>query len=69
MQRHISPAQTALIFCLEPVFAAGYAYFAADEKLTAIAWLGALLILAAMLVAELLPGRIIIDNSRMEAVK
>jgi len=69
MQRHISPAQTALIFCLEPVFAAGYAYFAADEKLTSIAWLGALLILVAMLVAELLPGRIIIENARMETIE
>lgn len=69
MQRHISPAQTALIFCLEPVFAAGYAYLAAGEKLTAIAWLGALLILVAMLVAELLPGRIVIENSPLETVK
>jgi len=69
MQRHISPAQTALIFCLEPVFAAGYAYLAAGEKLTAIAWLGALLILAAVLIAELLPGKIIIENSSMETVE
>jgi drug/metabolite transporter (DMT)-like permease len=55
MQRHISPAQTALIFCLEPVFAAGYAFWAAGERLTAAGWLGALLILGGMVVAELLP--------------
>jgi drug/metabolite transporter (DMT)-like permease len=55
MQRHISPAQTALIFCLEPVFAAGYAFLAAGERLTTIGWFGALLILAGMVLAELLP--------------
>ncbi|HEY5974212.1 MAG TPA: DMT family transporter [Geobacteraceae bacterium] len=55
MQRHISPANTALIFCLEPVFAAAYAYLAAGERLTAIGWFGAVLILAGMLIAELLP--------------
>ena len=55
MQRHISPAQTALIFCLEPVFAAGYAFLAAGERLTAAGWLGALLILTGMVAAELLP--------------
>lgn len=56
MQRHIPPPQTALIFCLEPVFAAGYAYVAAGEKLTPTAWLGALLILGAMILAELMPA-------------
>jgi drug/metabolite transporter (DMT)-like permease len=55
MQRHISPANTALIFCLEPVFAAAYAYLAAGERLTATGWFGAGLILAGMLIAELLP--------------
>jgi drug/metabolite transporter (DMT)-like permease len=67
MQRHISAAQTALIFCLEPVFAAGYAYLAAGEKLTAVAWLGALLILAAMLIAELLPDGTKLNESVMES--
>jgi drug/metabolite transporter (DMT)-like permease len=55
MQRHISAAQTALIFCLEPVFSAIYAYVAAGERLTSAGWFGALLILAGMLLAELLP--------------
>lgn len=56
MQRHIPASQTALIFCLEPVFGAGYAYFAAGEKLTLTALSGAVLILAGMLLAELLPS-------------
>lgn len=67
MQRHISPAQTALIFCLEPVFAAGYAYLAAGEKLSAVAWFGALLILAAMLIAELLPAGTASNKSVLES--
>lgn len=55
MQRFISPSHTALIFCTEPVFGAGYAYFAGGERLGAYGYLGALLILAGMVVSELLP--------------
>jgi drug/metabolite transporter (DMT)-like permease len=55
MQRYISPSHTALIFCTEPVFGAGYAYFAAGERLGAYGYWGAALILAGMLVSELLP--------------
>lgn len=57
MQRHISPANTALIFCTEPVFAAIYAYFAIGEKLGLYGLVGALLILAGMLISELIPER------------
>jgi drug/metabolite transporter (DMT)-like permease len=53
MQRYISPAQTALIFCSEPVFAALYAYVAAGERLGLFGMIGALLILAGMLISEL----------------
>ena len=69
MQRHIPPSQTALIFCLEPVFAAGYAYAVAGEKLSAIAWVGALLILGAMLLAELLPEGVITEKPIMETIE
>lgn len=55
MQRFISPAHTALIFCTEPVFAAGYAYYAAGERLGVFGFLGALLILAGMVVSEVVP--------------
>ena len=55
MQKFISPAHTALIFCTEPVFAAGYAYYAAGERLGFFAAVGALLIVAGMVVSELLP--------------
>jgi drug/metabolite transporter (DMT)-like permease len=57
MQRFISPAHTALIFCSEPVFAALYAYWAASERLGFYGMIGALLILAGMIVAEALPER------------
>jgi len=69
MQRHIPPSQTALIFCLEPVFAAGYAYVAAGEKLSPVAWLGAVLILGAMLLSELLPGGVETNQSELESIK
>jgi len=69
MQRHISPSQTALIFCLEPVFAAGYAYIAAGERLSPVAWLGAVLILGAMLLSELLPGGVETNQSELETIK
>ena len=55
MQRFISPSHTALIFCTEPVFGAGYAYFAAGERLGIFGCTGAVLILAGMIVSELLP--------------
>ena len=55
MQKFISPAHTALIFCTEPVFAAGYAYYAAGERLGFFGLTGAVLILAGMVISELLP--------------
>ena len=55
MQRFISPSHTALIFCTEPVFGAGYAYVAAGERLGTYGYLGAVLILAGMVVSELVP--------------
>lgn len=56
MQRFIPPARTALIFCLEPVFAAGYAAIVAGERLSPTGWTGAILILSGMLLTEL-PAR------------
>jgi drug/metabolite transporter (DMT)-like permease len=51
MQRFISHSNTALIFCTEPVFAAGYAWFAINERLGIFGLAGALLILGGMLVS------------------
>jgi drug/metabolite transporter (DMT)-like permease len=52
MQRFINPSQTALIFCMEPVFAAGYAYWAINERLGLFGLLGAMLILTGMILPE-----------------
>jgi drug/metabolite transporter (DMT)-like permease len=51
MQRFISHSNTALIFCTEPVFAAGYAWFAINERLGMYGLAGALLILVGMIVS------------------
>ena len=53
MQRFISHTNTALIFCTEPVFAAAYAWLAIDERLGLFGLLGAMLILAGMIVSIL----------------
>jgi drug/metabolite transporter (DMT)-like permease len=52
-QRNVSPTRTAVIFTMEPVFAAVVAFWLAGERLAARGWLGAACILAGMLVAEL----------------
>lgn len=60
MQRFISHSNTALIFCTEPVFAAGYAWFAINERLGIYGLFGALLILGGMVVSimpETVEGR------------
>ncbi len=52
MQRYVSPVKTAIIFCMEPVFGAIYAHIYAHERLGEWGWMGALLILSAMILAQ-----------------
>jgi drug/metabolite transporter (DMT)-like permease len=52
-QRHMSAARAALIFCLEPAFAALASWAWLGERLSATQWVGAGLIVAAMVLAEL----------------
>ena len=54
-QRAMSAARAALIFCLEPVFAALASWVWFGERLSALQWVGGGLILAGMVLAEL-PG-------------
>lgn len=56
VQRSTSAVHTALIFTLEPVFAAIFGAWLDGERLAANGWVGAALIVAGMLVAELLPN-------------
>jgi drug/metabolite transporter (DMT)-like permease len=52
-QSRTSPIQTAIIFSMEPVFAALFAWFWLGEKLGLWGWVGAGLILSGMMLAEL----------------
>ena len=54
-QQHASPARTALILASEPAFAGFFGYLLADERLSAVSWLGAALILASIVAVELVP--------------
>lgn len=54
-QQRTNPTRTALIFALEPVFAAATAYAASAEVLTARQFVGAALILGGILLVELKP--------------
>lgn len=55
VQRFTTAVHTALIFTLEPVFAAIFGFWLQGDRLTQMGWSGAALILGGMLVAELGP--------------
>jgi drug/metabolite transporter (DMT)-like permease len=57
-QRFTTPTRVALIFAMEPVFAAATAFFWADEILGITALYGCLLIFIGMILAELQPAPI-----------
>ena len=52
-QQYSDPTHTALIFTLEPIFATVFAYLFLDQGLGPREWIGGLLILAGILVAEI----------------
>jgi drug/metabolite transporter (DMT)-like permease len=54
-QRHAPPARTALILASEPAFGGLFGYLLAGDRLSTAAWLGAALIMAAIVAVELLP--------------
>lgn len=56
-QRVVPAHVAALIFVLEPVFAALFAFVLLGERLGAWGWLGGALVVAAMFVSELRPRR------------
>jgi drug/metabolite transporter (DMT)-like permease len=63
-QQHTTPTRTALIFALEPVFAWMTSFLVTGEILTAGPTLGAVLILAGILLVELKPIRVSEHPSR-----
>jgi drug/metabolite transporter (DMT)-like permease len=54
-QQHAPPARTALILASEPAFAGLFGWLLADERLGAVEWAGAALIMAAIVTVELYP--------------
>jgi drug/metabolite transporter (DMT)-like permease len=54
-QQHASPARTALILAAEPAFAGFFGYLLQDDRLSAVAWLGAFLIIAAIVLVDVVP--------------
>jgi drug/metabolite transporter (DMT)-like permease len=54
-QKHAPPARTALILASEPAFAGLFGWLLNDERLTATGWLGAGLIMAAIVAVEVAP--------------
>jgi drug/metabolite transporter (DMT)-like permease len=56
VQQHISAARTAIILTMEPVFAALFGYWLAGDRLVALQILGALMILSALVIGEVLPA-------------
>jgi len=54
-QRHAPPARTALILASEPAFAGLFGWLLADDTLSLISWIGAAMIMAAIVAVELVP--------------
>lgn len=53
-QRWTTPSRAALVYTLEPVFAALFSVTLAGERLTALAWAGGALIVVGMVASEIL---------------
>ncbi len=55
-QRLTTPTRAALIYTLEPVFAAIFSILLLAEQLSSLAWVGGAMIVLGMVIAELLPA-------------
>ena len=55
VQQHIPAARTAIILTMEPVFAALFGYWLAGDRLVTLQILGALMILSALVIGEVVP--------------
>jgi drug/metabolite transporter (DMT)-like permease len=63
-QRRTSATRTALVFTLEPVWAALFGYTLAGDRLGAVAWTGCAVIMAGILLAEPAAGRVLVGLVR-----
>ena len=66
VQKYTTPTRVALIFAMEPVFAAITGFIWAGDRLSMSAFLGCLLIFAGMIYAEIPLGKIFSKNKRNE---
>ncbi len=64
-QRHTTATHAALIFTLEPVFAAFFSWLWIGERVTPAVWLGGTLMLLGVIVAELPSGH---ESSEVEPI-
>ncbi len=55
VQQHIPAARTAIILTMEPVFAVLFGYWLAGDRLVAVQIFGALMILSALVIGEVVP--------------
>lgn len=62
-QKNVTPAKAGIIFSFEPIFAAIFAFFILEEKITNFGYLGAGLIILGLLVSELYES-FILKNER-----
>jgi drug/metabolite transporter (DMT)-like permease len=54
-QQHAPPARTALILAAEPAFAGLFGWLLNDDRLSATGWVGAALIMTAIVAVEIIP--------------
>jgi drug/metabolite transporter (DMT)-like permease len=54
-QQYASASRTALILAAEPAFAGLFGYLLQEDRLSVVAWTGALMILAAIVLADVVP--------------
>lgn len=54
-QQHAPPARTALILAAEPAFAGLFGWLLDDERLSATGWVGAAMIMTAIVAVEIIP--------------
>ena len=62
-QKYVTPTKAAIIFSLEPIFAALFAFFVISERISYFGFIGCIFIFTGLLVSELL-GKSDVKNKR-----
>ena len=56
-QKDVSPTKAGIIFSIEPIFAAVFAYFLLNEKISNFGLIGCVLIFTGLIISEVLSGK------------